>query len=99
MKPQIIKNIKYIDCARYNLFSPIFTEDETRKISDLTGRQVESWEVAYFNGAAILDEIPVSNRDQTDQVVFREGNTTGSSTAKVRKQINSIETRLSMMEE
>ena len=43
-----------------------------RKISDVTGRQVESWEVAYFNGAAILDEIPVSNRDQTDQVVFRD---------------------------
>ena len=73
------------------MFSPIFTEDETRKISDLTGKQVESWEVAYFNGAAILDEIPVSNRDQTDQVVFREGNTAGSSTAKVRNQINDIE--------
>ena len=73
------------------MFSPIFTEDEPRKISDLTGRQVESWEVAYFNGAAILDEIPVSNRDQTDQVVFREGNTAGSSTAKVRNQINGIE--------
>ena len=43
-----------------------------RKISDVTGRQVESWEVAYFNGAAILDEIPVSNRDHTDQVVFRD---------------------------
>ena len=38
----------------------------------MTGKQVESWEVAYFNGAAILDEIPVANRDQTDQVAFRD---------------------------
>ena len=49
-----------------------------RKISDVTGRQVESWEVAYFNGAAILDEIPVANRDQTDQIAFRDR--TGSHT-------------------
>ena len=42
-------------------------------MSDLTGRQVEEWEVAYFNGAAILDEIPVANRDQTNQVAFRYG--------------------------
>ena len=38
----------------------------------MTGKQVESWEVAYFNGAAILDEIPVANRDQTDQIAFRD---------------------------
>ena len=49
-----------------------FVDTDVRKISDVTGRQVEPWEVAYFNGAAILDEIPVSNRDQTDQVVFRD---------------------------
>lgn len=65
--------------------SPIFVENEVRNISDLTGRQVESWEVAYFNGAAILDEIPVANRDQTDQVVFRDGNPVRNSTGKVRK--------------
>ena len=58
--------------ARNVLFWITFLESDVRKISDVTGRQVESWEVAYFNGAAILDEIPVSNRDQTDQVVFRD---------------------------
>ena len=58
--------------ARNMLFWITFLESDVRKISDVTGRQVESWEVAYFNGAAILDEIPVSNRDQTDQVVFRD---------------------------
>ena len=58
--------------ARNILFWITFLESDVRKISDVTGRQVESWEVAYFNGAAILDEIPVSNRDQTDQVVFRD---------------------------
>ena len=58
--------------ARNILFLITFLESDVRKISDVTGRQVESWEVAYFNGAAILDEIPVSNRDQTDQVVFRD---------------------------
>ena len=49
-----------------------FVDADVRKISDVTGRQVEPWEVAYFNGAAILDEIPVANRDRTDQVVFRD---------------------------
>ena len=46
----------------------------------MTGKQVESWEVAYFNGAAILDEIPVANRDQTDQVAFRDRSGGGFST-------------------
>ena len=58
-----------------------FLESDARKISDATGKQVESWEVAYFNGAAILDEIPVSNRDQTDQVVFRDRGGGGQSQA------------------
>ena len=37
------------------------------------GPDAEPWEVAYFNGAAILDTIPVKTRDSTDQVVFRDG--------------------------
>ena len=39
------------------------SEDATQ-MSDLTGRRVEPWEVAFFNGAAILDAIPVQSRDQ-----------------------------------
>jgi hypothetical protein len=43
-------------------------------MSDLTGRRIEPWEVAFFNGAAILDVIPVQTRDQhQDQVAFRGG--------------------------
>ena len=55
-----------------SIFITKFLDSDARKISDATGKQVESWEVAYFNGAAILDEIPVANRDETDQVVFRD---------------------------
>jgi len=58
-------------------------ESDARKNSDATGKQVESWEVAYFNGAAILDEIPVANRDQTDQVVFRGRRGDGQSQAQL----------------
>ena len=68
--------------ARNLLFWITFLESDVRKISDVTGRQVESWELAYFNGAAILDEIPVSNRDQTDQVVFRDRGGGGQSQTK-----------------
>ena len=44
------------------------------QMSDLTGRRVEPWEVAFFNGAAILDVIPVQSRDHdSEQVAFRGG--------------------------
>ncbi len=33
---------------------------------------VEPWEVAYFNGAALLDEIPVGNRDTHEQYALRD---------------------------
>merc|ERR1712141_343681 len=39
---------------------------------NLDSRNLEPWEVAFFNGGAIMDEIPVSNRDIHDQVVFRD---------------------------
>ena len=49
------------------------SEDATQ-MSDLTGRRVEPWEVAFFNGAAILDVIPVQSRDHDlEQVAFRGG--------------------------
>ena len=35
---------------------------------------VEPWEVAYFNGAALLDEIPVGNRDTHEQYALRDHN-------------------------
>ena len=49
--------------------------DEATQMSDLTGRRVEPWEVAFFNGAAILhDVIPVQTRDHdSEQVAFRGG--------------------------
>ena len=34
----------------------------------------EPWNMAFFNGAAIMDDIPVSNRDIHDQIAFRGGN-------------------------
>ncbi len=33
---------------------------------------VEPWEVAYFNGAALLDEIPVGTRDTHEQYALRD---------------------------
>ena len=33
---------------------------------------VEPWEVAYFNGAALLDEIPVATRDTHEQFALRD---------------------------
>ncbi len=51
-------------------------------MSDLTGRRVEPWEVAFFNGAAILDVIPVHTRDEhQEQVAFRGGSFRMSSAA------------------
>ena len=48
--------------------------DVASHMSDLTGRRVEPWEVAFFNGAAILDAIPVQSRDEdAEQVAFRGG--------------------------
>ena len=51
------------------------SHDEATQMSDLTGRRVEPWEVAFFNGAAILhDVIPVQTRDHdSEQVAFRGG--------------------------
>ena len=63
-------------------------DSEVRHISDLTGRQVEAWEVAYFNGAAILDEIPVANRDQTDQIAFRDGGESGCRIQNAPRQVS-----------
>ena len=34
--------------------------------------EYEPWEMAFINGGAIMDEIPVSNRDIHEQVVFRD---------------------------
>ena len=34
--------------------------------------RVEPWEVAYFNGGVILDEIPVGNRDTHEQYALRD---------------------------
>ena len=36
--------------------------------------RVEPWEVAYFNGGIILDEIPVGNRDTHEQYALRDHN-------------------------
>lgn len=57
-------------------------------MSDLTGRQVEAWEVAYFNGAAILDEIPVANREQTDQIAFRDRGESGFQILNASRQVS-----------
>ena len=40
-------------------------------LSDVLGQTINTHEVAYFNGGAVLDDIPVQSRDDTDQVVFR----------------------------
>jgi hypothetical protein len=44
----------------------------------MSGRKVEPWEMAFFNGGAIMDEIPVSSRDLHDQIAFRDGSTSNS---------------------
>ncbi len=47
-------------------------KDGAKEMSALAGRRVDPWEVAYFNGAAVLDEIPVRGRaDNVEQVAFR----------------------------
>ena len=35
------------------------------------GRRLEPWEAAFFNGGAIMDEIPMPNRDIHEQLAFR----------------------------
>ena len=41
-------------------------------VLDNTRLEYEPWEMAFINGGAIMDEIPVSNRDVHEQVVFRD---------------------------
>ena len=57
----------------------------------LENRNMEPWEMAFFNGGAIMDEIPVSNRDIHDQVVFRDPN---QSSAEDQSQKNSVSIRI-----
>jgi len=48
------------------------TVPDVAVLSDVLGQTVSPYEVAYFNGGAVLDDIPVQSRETTDQVVFRE---------------------------
>ena len=47
------------------------TVPDVAVLSDVLGQTVNTYEVAYFNGGAVLDDIPVQTREETDQVVFR----------------------------
>ncbi len=57
---------------------PAIVVTDVIQMSELTGRKVEPWEVAFFNGGAILDEIPIQTRDTTEQIAFREPRNTGA---------------------
>ena len=55
-----------------NLGASISPHQPATIVLDNTRLEYEPWEMAFINGGAIMDEIPVSNRDIHEQVVFRD---------------------------
>ena len=64
-------NEGYRETATKDLGGTGGTVPDVAILSDVLGQTVNTHEVAYFNGGAVLDDIPVQSRDDTDQVVFR----------------------------
>ena len=46
-------------------------------------RSENSWDIGFFNAGAIMDEIPVPNRDVHEQMAFRNPNKSTSSVDQV----------------
>ena len=53
------------------------------------GRRVEPWEVAFYNGGAIMDEIPMPNRDIHEQLAFRS-NQSGTTKNEANEQLSEV---------